>query len=358
MSMTSERRPAEATTAGRLSVATPSGRPPSATAPGRPPSARTAAARAFVTATLPAARALGRSLADELDDPAAFVTASGAGLAAIADPAYREGQILVAPGIGPTLGVRTPLLAAVCASLRHEVRGVAGDRLLVVADALARDEVRELRWMALRILEWVLPADPERGWQILRKIGHEADDWITVDTLATVAAGGILLEPFRWAELEQLVFSPSRWERRLVGSTVATLPHVGHGLGRTTGEERAAMAGRGLDLVGQLIGDHEPDVQKALSWALRNLAPLDPAAVTAFCRREADRAAATGDGHRAWVVRDARPALPPADAAAIGERLAGIRRRPEALSTSLAAATAAAFISAGQGGAAVGRARA
>ena len=43
---------------------------------------------------------------------------------------------------------------------------------------------------------------------------------------------GIPAEPYRWAELEQLVYSPSRWERRLVGSTIATMTHVDRRRGR------------------------------------------------------------------------------------------------------------------------------
>ncbi len=304
----------------------------------------TSAGRAFVADRLEAARALGRALAEEIDDPAGFVVAATSALASIADPAYAEGQRLVAPGIGPTLGVRTPLLAAVLSSLRRAVRGVRPARLLVVAEALAANELRELRWMAITIVGWILAADPERGWQVLRRMGRDADDWITVDTLAGVTAGGILREPYRWAELEQLVFSPSRWERRLVGSTIATIPHADHSLGRT-----GAVIERGLALVEQLIGDAEPDVQKALSWALRELARVDPAPVAAFCRVEAGRAAATADGNRAWVLRDVLAKLPAEDAAALRAMLAGLRRRPGAASTSIAAATASAFVAAGAG---------
>ena len=50
-----------------------------------------------------------------------------------------------------------------------------------------------------------------------------------------------------------------------------------------------------------------------------------------------------GDGHRAWVIRDALPKLDPAVAADLKTRLAGIRKRPGAPSTSTAAATAARF---------------
>lgn len=307
-------------------------------------SAATAAARTLVAERLPLARRLGEGLADEIDDPAAFVARARRDLASLADPVYRDGQRFVAPGIGPTLGVRTPLLEGVVAGLRRGIRGIRPTRLLVVTDALARDEIRELRWLAIHLLRWILPDDPERAWQVLRRLGRDADDWITVDTLAGAAADGVLREPYRWAELEQLVFSPIRWERRLVGSTIANLPHADRHLGRT-GE----VVGKGLDLVDQLIGDAEPDVQKALSWALRELAKIDPERVATFCRLEADRAAETRDGHRAWVVRDTLPKLPPPEAAAIRARLAGIRRAPGAPATSRAAATAAAFTSAGLG---------
>ena len=114
------------------------------------------------------------------------------------------------------------------------------------------------------------------------------------------------------------------------------------------------MIARGLDLVGQLIGDAEPDVQKALSWALRELAKVDPAPVVAFCRAQARDAAATADGHRAWVLRDTLTKLPAADGDAIRATLAGVRRTPGAPSTSIAAAAAAAFLAASPGRPAAG----
>ncbi|MGH8977971.1 MAG: DNA alkylation repair protein, partial [Acidimicrobiia bacterium] len=185
---------------------------------------------------------------------------------------------------------------------------------------------------------------PERTWQLLRRAAREAADWITVDTLAHPYGKGILLEQYRWAELEQLVFSPNRWERRLVGSTVATVPFIDRRLGR-----QPEVATHGLELVGQLIGDDQPDVQKALSWALRSLVVIDPDAVAAFATDEAKTARTTADGHRAWVVRDALPKLPAATAADLRARLDGVRRRPGAPSTSRAAATAAQFAGMGLG---------
>jgi 3-methyladenine DNA glycosylase AlkD len=298
----------------------------------------TARAVAFVAEHKAAAEALGDGLAEHLHDPDSFAAALRAGLEELADPEYLEGQHSIAPGLGPTLGVRSPLLDAVVRGFRQQTRRDRPAPLLFLADRLFREEPLEARWFAFALLERTLAADPERTWQLLRRGAREAADWITVDDLAHPYGVGIAAEPYRWAELEQLVYSPSRWERRLVASTIATMTH---------GTRRAArgpeVVERALPLLAQLIGDAEPDVQKALSWAYRSLAQIDPERTTAALRAETERAVATDDGHRAWVIRDSLSKLEPADADDLRARLAGIRRRPGAPATSAAAELAARF---------------
>lgn len=284
------------------------------------------------------ATALGRAAGDRVQDPAEVVASLRDGLAVLADPEYLAGQRRVAPGIGPILGIRQPLLDAVSRGLRGATRRDSTATLLDVADLLLSDPLVELHWLAFDLLDRAIATDPERAWQLVRGAARRAAEWITVDRLAHVAGRGILLEAYRWAELEQLVYSPHRWERRLIGSTIATIPFVDRSAGRT-----AAVAARGLAILEDLIGDADPDVQKAMAWALRSLVLVDREATTAFLRRQAATAAATGDGHRARVVRDALGRLPADTAAELGRLLAGIRRRPGAPSTSRAAATAAAF---------------
>ena len=276
-----------------------------------PVSPVTQRARELVAERTPAAVALGREAGDLVNDPRSLATTIRAGLERLADPDYLDGQRRVAPGIGPILGVRQPLLAAVGRGLRSATRHDRAATILDAADALLRDEALELHWLAFDLLERTISDEPERSWQRVRAESARAGDWITVDSLAHVAGRGILAEPYRWAELEQLVYSPSRWERRLVGSTIATIPH----LDRRTGS-RTDVAARALPILGDLIGDADPDVQKAISWALRSLSVVDREATIAFLRREAETARATDDGHRAWVVRDAL------------EKLAARRRRP------------------------------
>lgn len=295
-------------------------------------------ALAFVAERLPEAADLGTRLADWTNDPEAYATELRSGLAALADPEYAEGQRYVAPGIGSVLGVRRPLLAEIHRAFAKATRGERTSTWLFLVDRLLREPALEPRWFSFGLLGRTLVDEPERTWQLIRRAAREADDWITIDDLAHVVGKGILAEPYRWAELDQLVYSPSRWERRLVGSTVATVPFVDRRLGR-----EVDVAEHGLELVGQLIGDAEPDVQKALAWALRSLALVDAGAVAAFCERQARVAADANDGHRAWVLRDALGKLPPDTAATIRRLLGGIRRRPGAPSTSAAAAAAERF---------------
>ena len=304
----------------------------------REPSRTTAAGGAFVDERLDAARAVGRGLAEHVDDPDAFVVELDAGLRTLADPSFEAEIRRVTPGIASVLGVRTPLLDAVMGSLVRGLRGCAPARILPVVDRLLREPIAEQQWIAIRLMGRTLDADPERTWQLIRFAARQATEWITVDRLSEPCARGILREPYRWAELEQLVYSPSRWERRLVGSTIARMPFE-----QRDGGRRPEVASRGLEVIGTLIGDAEPDVQKALSWALRSLVIVDRAAVGAFCVREAGVAGRTDDGHRAWVLRDALAKLDPADAAAIAASLTGVRRRAGAPSTSDAAAEAASF---------------
>jgi 3-methyladenine DNA glycosylase AlkD len=317
-----------------------------ATKPARPISAVTAASNVFVAEHLAAATAVGERLADLVHDPDAFAAAITEGFQTLADPAVIAGIHSVAPGLGLVLGVRLPLMEAANKAFKKGTRQTPTSFLVDAMARLLREEPRELRWFGIWNLARLVPTDPERTWQLLRRAAREADEWITVDTLAHPYAEGILRDPRRWTELEQLVYSPSRWERRLVGSTVATLPHVR----AIPGSRDRAVTDHGFALVGELMGDAEPDVQKALSWALRTLADLDRAATTRFLEAETQIARQTSDGHRAWVIRDSVSKLSVEKANRLKTSLDGIRRHPGAAATSRAASAAAQFATIGASG--------
>jgi 3-methyladenine DNA glycosylase AlkD len=314
------------------------------TAPARSRTTKSAVAAIGVRENEARARALGAHLADEIHDPVRFTASLADAFRNLADPEYRDGQHFVAPGLGPTHGVRTPLQVALRKGFEKGSRGASTSELLLLVDRLLREPEREARWFAITTLQRTLPREPERSWQLLRRAASEADDWITVDTLAHPFGKGILAEPYRWAELEQLTVSPSRWERRLVGSTLATMPFVNRTAGRTR-----EVAEHGLALLATLIGDAEPDVQKALSWAYRSMAIVDLPATTAALERQARIANREGDGNRAWVVRDSLAKLDATAAGRIRGELGSIRRRANGPSTSEAAELAERFAEMGLG---------
>jgi hypothetical protein len=304
----------------------------------------TAKANAFVSAHLPEATALGQRLADAIGEPEAFLTALRDGLATLDDPDYTAMTARVSPEVPAELMVRGPLVEAVQRPLKVALREASSMTALHLAGRLVTEPQRSLRLFAVPCLRRSLAPDPEQTWQLMRRMARGAGDWIEVDTLAEVWARGVLAEGFRWAELEQLVYSERTYERRLVGATLATIPHRVPDQPPST--LRLEMAGRALDLLRQLMGDAEVMVQKALSWAVREWTPVDREAVAEFLAAEAELAARTRDGARAWVIRDSLSKQRAELAADLRTRLEGIRRDRSAPSTSIASTRAAAFAAA------------
>jgi len=284
---------------------------------------------------------LGSELARLIDDPEQFVSLLRDGLRGLSDIAYVRTVERVSPGASSELSVRGPLLAAVRRPLRRSLREATSSSALWLAQRLGQCEERELRMFAQPCLERSLAGDPERSWQSMRQLGHRAGDWIEVDSLADVWARGVLAEPYRWAELEQLIYSVLVMERRLVGATLARMPHC---LPRV---RRASLRDEHwrhtFDLLHQTIGDAAPMVQKAQSWAIREWVEVDAAGVQAFLRQEATIALEANDGDRAWVIRDALSNQPTGFAAELKSRLRAVRRSPGSVSSSIAARRAAGF---------------
>jgi hypothetical protein len=160
-----------------------------------PVSPVTARAQAFVEARLDQAGALGTRLAELAGEPDALADALEAGFAELADREYEDGQHFIAPGLGPTFGVRQPLLKAVARAYVRATRPDSPAAQLRVADRLLRGRHLELQWLAFSLFDGLVRIEPERTWQLIRRAAREAADWITVDSLAQPCARGILLEP-------------------------------------------------------------------------------------------------------------------------------------------------------------------
>jgi 3-methyladenine DNA glycosylase AlkD len=300
-----------------------------------------ARAHAFVAAHHAQAVSLGNRLAERMDEPEAFLEVLREGLTSLADEAFTQLARRVSPDAPNVYVVRAPLLEAVRRPLERALREGSSIPALQLAQRLVGAEDRDLRLFALPCLRRSLFEDPEQSWQLMRRMGRGAQDWIEVDSLADLWARGILAEPFRWAELEQLLYSQLTYERRLVGASLATIPHRLPSARRD--ELRPQAVERALEMIRLLMGDAEEMVQKALSWAIREWTRVDSTATAALLTAEAEMAAKRADGARAWVVRDALGNQSPALATAVRADLLGIRRDRRAASTSIAAHQAAGF---------------
>ena len=301
-------------------------------------------AEAFVSAHLVEAVSLGEGLADLTEEPDAYLAALTTGLSSLAEPAYLEMVTRACPETPARYMVRGALAEAIDKPVKSALRESSSMSALQLAHRLAMADHRDLRLYANEPLRRALPEDPEMSWQIMRRLGHAAGDWIATDSLADLWARGVLAEHFRWAEPEQLLYSEQTYERRLVAATLATLPHRVPAPRRD--ELRPEASQRALEMLRQLMGDAETMVQKALSWAIREWTRVDAGATAELLRAETIIASQNRDGARAWVIRDSLSKQPEALGDELRPQLEGIRRDRNAPSTSLASTQAAAFAAA------------
>ncbi|HYO42631.1 MAG TPA: DNA alkylation repair protein, partial [Candidatus Limnocylindrales bacterium] len=142
--------------------------------PATGPGVATMRARALVAARKDLAVSLGRRAGDFINEPANLVDMLRAGLEELADPDYLAGQRMIAPGIGPQLGVRQPLLAAVSRGLRSATRRDRPTTVLDVAVTMLRDPLAELHWLAIDLLDRTITREPEQTWQLVRAESRRA----------------------------------------------------------------------------------------------------------------------------------------------------------------------------------------
>jgi len=119
----------------------------------------------------------------------------------------------------------------------------------------------------------------------LRRLSTGLADWGSVDAFACYLSGPAWREgrlPTR--QVHAWLRSPDRWLRRTaVVSTVALNVPARGGHGDTA---------RTLAVCRQVVDDRDDMVEKALSWALRSLAPRDPREVARFVARHNDELSA------------------------------------------------------------------
>jgi 3-methyladenine DNA glycosylase AlkD len=251
---------------------------------------------------------------DEGRDPApwtdATVERSVAALHAVADPSRAAPMAAYMKHIAPFLGVPAPERRA---ALRSAWAGIAPpptpDALGAAARRLMAEPERELHYAAYDLLDRHLEvADEGFCARHVEDLLLTTPWWDTVDGLVSAAVSPLC----RRYRLDDLVDAWSEsGDRWLVRAA----------LGHQRGWKRYTDVERVLALCSRHWADPEFFVAKAIGWALRDLARIDPDAVAAFleqhparntvARREAERGLHRAGGRHPTSALADSSAVPP-----------------------------------------------
>jgi 3-methyladenine DNA glycosylase AlkD len=197
------------------------------------------------------------------------------------NPGRREATLGYYPSQMQNLGVGAPHLRKVVREVRREIKGQDARAALAVARAVVAQKTLEGRQAAYEILVGHPGALETLSTRDVEALGKGMDNWMSVDGFSCFVAGRAWnlrrisdRDVLRWAQ------SKDRWWRRAaVASTVPlNLPSRG-GEGDTK---------RTLMILDEVLGDRDPMVAKAVSWALRTLIRHDRVAVERYLKKHGD----------------------------------------------------------------------
>ena len=207
--------------------------------------------------------------------PAARVRAILGDLRRAGSAARREALTWYAPSAETSYGVSTPDMRRIARAHGRELATAPAEEVLAVARGLIDRGVRDGRHAAYEIVARHRPAMAALDRRTVEALGAGFDCWPSVDHFGTIIGGPAWRtgrigdgDVARWAR------SKDRWWRR--AALVAT---VGLNIRSRGG---SADPVRTFAVCDRLAADRDDMVVKALSWALRELAKQEPAAVTGW----------------------------------------------------------------------------
>lgn len=183
------------------------------------------------------------------------------------------------------LGISTPDMRRVMKDQLKAFRAHSGEQVLAIAFAILEHHTMEGRHLAYELIANHAQARAMLDEPTLRRLGHGMDNWASVDTFAVRLSGPAWRDQqIADDQIETWAHDDNVWWRRAaVVSTVPLNLKSRGGKGDTP---------RTLAMCQQVMNDHHDMIQKALSWALRELTKRDPDAVASFMESHRDRLAA------------------------------------------------------------------
>jgi 3-methyladenine DNA glycosylase AlkD len=169
--------------------------------------------------------------------------------------------------------LKTAAARAIRRQYSHQLKRAEPTFVLNLARELI--EKHDQRWVAYELIRNHKSTFHKIGKGELEELGQGINSWHTTDAFARILAGPAWLNGqvtdhliHKWANSEDLW-----WRRAALVSTVALNKRSQGGKGDVT---------RTLTFCSFLVSDHQDMVEKAMSWALRELTVHDPRAVNEF----------------------------------------------------------------------------
>ena len=178
---------------------------------------------------------------------------------------------------------RTPDVRALRREYTRRLKAAPARSVVQTALRLMEGPTFTERFVACELVLFHAAALASLGERDLQRFGRGLDRWESVDTFACYVSGPAWREgqvPDRL--IERWARSRDRWWRR--AALVSTVPLNNRARGA---RPKRGDAARTLAICSLLLADRDDMVVKAMSWALRELARRDPAAVRQFMQAHA-----------------------------------------------------------------------
>ena len=196
----------------------------------------------------------------------------------------REKMKTYAPTVQKAMGVSNPEIRAVIKETRKKHGPGEPAEWIDLCKSLVATGVFECQGIAFELIGRDRKLLDALTYNDLSALGKNLDNWASVD-LYSVGIFGVLWRKgvVRDNHIYALLGSDNFWDRRVaVVSTVALNLKSRGGIGDTV---------RTIRVCERVVDDHHDMIQKALSWALRELSKRDREAVISFLERYEDRLA-------------------------------------------------------------------
>lgn len=226
----------------------------------------------------------GRIFKFERMNPESVVKEIVEALSELGSAERREKIKYYAPTRQQLLGVSNPDMKAIMKEVRAKYGPGNPAEWIALCKALVATNIFECQGLAFEMIGRDRKLLGALEYRDLAALGRNLDNWASVDHYS-VGIFGVLwrMGVVTNAHIDKLLDSDNFWDRRVaVVSTVALNLKSRGGTGDTP---------RTLAVCERVVDDHHDMIQKALSWALRELSKRDRDAVYSFLEKHENRLA-------------------------------------------------------------------